>query len=503
MIAIKKEIKNVNFDTNFVFVTSSYNQCELVKNSLESIKVQNYPRNKFRIIYIDDASTDFTFNICKTFKAENSDINMQIIKNKKNMGPAYSRHIGYHKCEDNEVCVFLDGDDSLVGNNVLGVVSYVYKTYNIDATFGSYIQGGKWQYDKWIEYERKTWKGHDANFFPLLRTVKANICKKVPERYLKCNKRWFRFMTDCALFTAVCELIDNNYAFIPNLLVDYSEESSKTNKETGHKASLKNIEQRALRKIYSDYLKNLTPLNELLINDEISLPGVKKKTRLAIIVPYRNREEHLRVFVPYMQNFLGTKYDYEIIVVEQCDNKPFNRAKLINIGFDVMKHKYDFFCFHDVDLLPINQASYAEVACPTHLSAMNGSWPENLDDYDWQPLYEKAFGGAVMFPKKDFIKINGFSNIFWGWGGEDDEALERCIKENCRVERRWNQYKCLPHVKENKETHGVKKNKKILYAARNKENIDYKKDGLNSLKYKMLSKTRYVSPNYTLVKVQI
>lgn len=499
MIAIKEEIKNVNFDTDFVFITSSYNQSKFIKKSLNSIKAQKYPRNKFRIIYIDDASTDSTFKICREFKVENPDINITIIKNEKNMGPAYSRHIGYHKCTNREVCVFLDGDDSLVDKNTLGILSYIYKAHKVDATFGSYIQGGKWQFDMWVEYDRKTWKGHDANFFPHLRTAKAKICKLVPEYYLKCNKKWFRFMTDSALFTAVCELCNNNYAFIPNLLVDYSNENSETNKETGHKASLKNIEQRALRKIYSDYLRDLTPLNKKIVKDEINNFKPKnndKRDKFVIIVPYRNREEHLAVFVPYMQNFLGTKYDYEIIIIEQCDNKPFNRAKLMNIGFDVAKEKYEFFCFHDVDLLPINQSKYNEVKCPTHLCA-------KIDYYDWKPLYEKAFGGVTMFPKKDFIKVNGFSNVFWGWGCEDDEMLERCIKEKCRVERRWNEYKGIPHIKENKNAPEVQKNRKKLYAARDNNNLDYRQDGLNSLKYKILSKTRYVSPNYTLVKVQI
>ena len=495
MIAIKEEIKKVNFETNFVFITSSYNQSKFIKGSLDSIKAQKYPRNKFRIIYIDDASTDSTFNICKTFKAENTDINMQIIKNKKNMGPAYSRHAGYHRCKDNEVCVFLDGDDSLVGDNVLGVISHVYKTHNVDATFGSYVQGEKWQFNHWIKYDRKTWRGKDANFFPHLRTVKASVCKRVPERYLKCNKRWFRFMTDSALFMAVCELCNNNYAFVPNLLVDYSEENSMTNKETGHQASLENIEQRALRETYSEYLKDLVPLNKEIVKDENNI-DINKKTKLAIIVPYRNREEHLRMFVPYMQNFLGIEYEYEIIVVEQCDSKPFNKGRLMNIGFEVMKHKYDFFCFHDVDLLPINQSKYSEVKCPTHLCA-------KLDYYEWKPLYHKAFGGVTMFPKNDFIKVNGFSNVFWGWGCEDDEMIERCIKENCRIERRWNEYKGIPHIKEDKNTAGVNKNRKMLYAARDNKNLDYKKDGLNTLKYKILSKTRYVSPNYLLVKVQV
>ena len=41
-------------------------------------------------------------------------------------------------------------------------------------------------------------------------------------------------------------------------------------------------------------------------------------TKLAIIVPYRDREEHLAQFVPHMEKFLSDKkIDFKIFVVEQ------------------------------------------------------------------------------------------------------------------------------------------------------------------------------------------
>ena len=39
--------------------------------------------------------------------------------------------------------------------------------------------------------------------------------------------------------------------------------------------------------------------------------------------------------------------------------------------------------------------------------------------------YSTIFGGAGAFLKKDFENINGFSNEFWGWGGEDDDLYKR------------------------------------------------------------------------------
>ena len=44
--------------------------------------------------------------------------------------------------------------------------------------------------------------------------------------------------------------------------------------------------------------------------------------------------------------------------------------------------------------------------------------------------YEQIFGGAGSFSREHFKLINGFSNKFWGWGGEDDDLYNRYIFVN-------------------------------------------------------------------------
>ena len=42
--------------------------------------------------------------------------------------------------------------------------------------------------------------------------------------------------------------------------------------------------------------------------------------------------------------------------------------------------------------------------------------------------YMYLIGGALLLKPKEFVKVNGFSNQFYGWGGEDDDMFKRYIE---------------------------------------------------------------------------
>lgn len=144
---------------------------------------------------------------------------------------------------------------------------------------------------------------------------------------------------------------------------------------------------------------------------------------MLIVIPYRNREEHLNMFIPYMK-----KYDssLEFLVVEQVDGKSFNRGKLLNCGFLLMQDKHDSFCFHDVDMLPKNANYSVDVVQPTHFAGQ-------ASQFGGQMPYSSYFGGVTAFNKKDFWLINGYHNEYWGWGGEDDDLYDRTMKAGLAI----------------------------------------------------------------------
>lgn len=175
----------------------------------------------------------------------------------------------------------------------------------------------------------------------------------------------------------------------------------------------------------------------------------KKGISLAIIVPFRDlhkdqrRAEHLKKFIPHMEQFLAKIQDvryFHVFIVEQSDDgRKFNRGKLLNVGFKVVRkfeednanstviQRFDSYVFHDVDLLPVGvdiASYYAKYPRePVHIARC---WDRYNDD-------NKYFGGILSFNRQDFELIDGFPNTFWGWGGEDGELYARVMHQQLKV----------------------------------------------------------------------
>ena len=93
---------------------------------------------------------------------------------------------------------------------------------------------------------------------------------------------------------------------------------------------------------------------------------------VALVVPFRDRQLQLEIFLSYMHTFLHKQnLNYTIIVVEQLSDSKFNRAKLLNVGYLHVRKQLPScpcFIFHDVDLLPLDDRnSYVCLDRPRHM----------------------------------------------------------------------------------------------------------------------------------------
>tara|TARA_B110001450_G_C17666386_1_gene499729 strand:+ start:1012 stop:1689 length:678 start_codon:yes stop_codon:yes gene_type:complete len=153
---------------------------------------------------------------------------------------------------------------------------------------------------------------------------------------------------------------------------------------------------------------------------------------LSIIVPYRASHQperllHMLNFIQTMIHHLPSAYIY---IVEQTDDRPFNRGALLNIGVHVAgMDAEDVICFHDVDLLPCADivAEYLIPLPDKTVRHIGRAWKR----YD----SDTYLGGILLMRQCDFIDVNGYPNDFFGWGGEDDELRDRIQRAGLNIER--------------------------------------------------------------------
>eukprot|EP00944_MAST-04C_sp_MAST-4C-sp1_P012736 g12736.t1 len=155
---------------------------------------------------------------------------------------------------------------------------------------------------------------------------------------------------------------------------------------------------------------------------------------VAIVIPFRNRWEHLQAYLARMHPMLRKqRIRYKIFIVDQVDEKRFNRAKLLNVGAVLASKSVDIgkiskgrdsrfcFIFHDVDLLP--QSEQTLYSCPDKDES-----PRHLSVYvdtHKRCIYKEIFGGVSVMHVDHFAAVNGYANVYWGWGGEDDDMSAR------------------------------------------------------------------------------
>ncbi|XP_043476521.1 beta-1,4-galactosyltransferase 7 [Leptopilina heterotoma] len=206
----------------------------------------------------------------------------------------------------------------------------------------------------------------------------------------------------------------------------------------------------------------------------------KSKHQLAILVPFRDRFDELLKFAPHMKKFLDKQnLDYHIFILNQVDKYRFNRASLINVGFLEVKNNYDYIAMHDVDLLPMNDEllySFPETG-PFHVSS-----PKLHPRYH----YDTFVGGILLVKREHFIKVDGMSNKYWGWGLEDDEFYVRLKEAELNVTLPQN----ISTTSRNTfmHLHDINRRKRDMTKCYNQREVTRKRDrqtGLHDVSYKL------------------
>ncbi|XP_017296711.2 beta-1,4-galactosyltransferase 1 [Kryptolebias marmoratus] len=211
-------------------------------------------------------------------------------------------------------------------------------------------------------------------------------------------------------------------------------------------------------------------------------PDCEARHKTAIIIPHRNREHHLKFLLYYLHPFLQRQQlSYSIYVIHQAGSYTFNRAKLMNIGFREAMREEDWDClfFHDVDLIPEDDRNlYTCDANPKHAAIA-------MDKFGYKLPYKMYFGGVSALSPLHYLKMNGFPNNYWGWGGEDDDIFNRLSSKGMTISRPSGEVGKCRMIRHNRDKQNDPNPQRFDRIAHTRETMN--KDGVNSLSYKLVT----------------
>ena len=218
-----------------------------------------------------------------------------------------------------------------------------------------------------------------------------------------------------------------------------------------------------------------------------------------IIIPYRKREKHLEYYinntVPLIKQHLPHT---KVVVVEQANDKLFNRGKLLNVGFMEYKDKTKYFITQDVDMIP-------------NVEIIKKIYSKNdVDVCQIKFVHDMSLGGIVKIKHDITFDINGFPNDIWGWGIEDRALFFRCFMKNIAITKNNNQsFKMLPHSSNSKPPTNEKKQISDMWMPKYINTLNEKQkeqmimgSGLNTLEYAIVER-KNMYDMIELIKVDI
>ena len=227
----------------------------------------------------------------------------------------------------------------------------------------------------------------------------------------------------------------------------------------------------------------------------------KKKYDNIIIIPYRNRPDQLNNYIDVtykiINNYLPNTF---FLIVEQSEEKAFNRGKLINVGFKEFGGLCYYIITHDIDIIP-KKSTVMEIYSKKKKNKIIGIYTSECD----------TLGGIVKIPNNIYKKINGFPNNYWGWGAEDkalqnrseyyDINIEKNIKSNSPYKN--NYFDFLKDTNDRKKINLNEKTKFEYNIFKKLSYTDKKKiiqnDGLSNLNYILKKKIKIKNNFYHII----
>ncbi|MDR0232196.1 MAG: glycosyltransferase [Dysgonamonadaceae bacterium] len=134
----------------FSVIFCTYNREKYIYKAMESIALQNYPRDKYEIVLINNNSTDSTEELCNIFKEKYPDISFTYCVESQ-QGLSYARNRGIRESRG-ELLVYVD-DDATVFPDYLKAYDDFFEKYPAEwVAGGPIIPHYETEPPQWLSY---------------------------------------------------------------------------------------------------------------------------------------------------------------------------------------------------------------------------------------------------------------------------------------------------------------------------------------------------------------
>lgn len=213
----------------FVILIPSYNNEAFCSFNLVSALRQQY--SNYRIVYVNDCSTDGTLNLVKQIvEKEGKEHLVTIIDNKERrlaLGNIY--HAIHEEIEDDEIVICLDGDDALANKSVLSFLNIIYSNSypEVWLTYGQFAEMNSKNLG-WVARIPNDVVSNNAfrtfTHIPShLRTFYAWLFKLIDVDDLLYQGNFFEMSWDMAMMFPMIEMARDHFQFISKVLYIYND----------------------------------------------------------------------------------------------------------------------------------------------------------------------------------------------------------------------------------------------------------------------------------------
>lgn len=211
---------------SFVVVIASFNNAPWCRQNLDSVLTQEYP--SFRVIYIDDASTDGTPNLVDQYIAESPQASrVTFLRNGSRVGPVANIDAAVRSCHPDDVIVLVDGDDFLAHRQVLTRLNSIYQDPDVWVTWGQFARFPDGGDGFCAPIPDEIVSANAFRDYPFvashLRTFYAGLYQRVrPADVQDGDGRFFTIAGDVAQMFALQEMAGPRGRFVAEVLYSYN-----------------------------------------------------------------------------------------------------------------------------------------------------------------------------------------------------------------------------------------------------------------------------------------